>query len=410
MFNAMPGMEVPFSQTPVLTDDNLMQDFVRVTPDDKLPEKLKTRCWFWYDENALYVKFEAEIDSTFKRGVFYPKDNGQDGDYVRLQLITIPEAYYAYYYIGTPTGNLNDAVRTIDNVDYQWNSSYSYQTEICGDSLWITDMTIPFRELRFNAKPPYWWKVILSRSHKENDEFYSMPYANTKDGKDYFTKAADITLTHPIKRSSDLKFKPYFVKSYDLVNRTSTFDPENLGIDISFNPSTKTKLKLTLNPDFTDIPPDNAQNDYNNRYPTYYEENRFFFTEDLDAFEVDYGTFYTRHILQPRLAMKLTGNNQTLNYGFLGALDKKISSDGEILNQDDYYQMASVIKTLPRFKAKLSAVSRLNRDYCNHVGIEYWKWEFIKEFYFEQAGMLSYKHPRPDEETDNPDLKGREYA
>jgi hypothetical protein len=405
----MSAIEIPFSRESVKTDANLFENFVRIDPDDSKSESLKTRCWLWYDEDALHVEFAAEIDSTFRKGNYYPKDNGQDGDYVRIQIVTIPEAYYSYYYTAAPLGNQSDAVRNADMyTDFQWNSSYSFQTEY-SDTLWTTHFVIPFKDMRFSAKPPYQWKVLLLRYNESKQESYSKPYANTKDGKDYFLKAADITLTHQIKRSSDLKFKPYFVKSYDLLTKTDTFDPDNLGMDISFNPSTRTKLKIALNPDFTDIPPDNAQNDYNNRYPPYYSENRFFFTEDLEAFGADYSTFYTRHIVQPQIAVKFTGNSKTLNYGFLGAVDKKIVSNGDIVNHDDYYQMASVIKTLPRFKTFLTTASRMNQDYYNHIACGLWEWELIKKLRIGQSGMFSYKHPRPDDEdtdTLKADLQG----
>lgn len=406
LLTALFSNEIPYSKTPVMTDENLFNDFEKVAPDDRQPESLPTRCWLWYDEDALHVMYNAEIDGTFKAGQYYPRDNGSDGDYLRLQLITIPEAYYAYYYVGYPTGNLYDAVRNSNlNTDTQWNSSYSYQTEY-SDSLWTLHFTIPFRDLRFNAHPPYDWKIILTRYNKEMEETFSCPYVTTKMDKYYFTNAQDITLTQQIKRASDFKFKPYFVKSYDMMTRTDTFDPENLGMDISFSPGTKTKLKIALNPDFTDIPPDNAQNDYNSKYPPWYSENRFFFTEDLDAFMVDYSMFYTRYIVQPQLAVKLTGNRGILNYGVLGAKDKKITDNGSIVNYDDYYLLGSMILTLPWLSTSVSSASRLNKDYLSQLAIGYWKWEYLKDLYVGQSATLSYKNPRPGDYQDTKDLTG----
>jgi hypothetical protein len=295
-------------------------------------------------------------------------------------------------YMAYPTGTIEDAIRKTDmNGDFLWNSNYTYSTNVT-DSLWTVVFKIPYKDMRFNPKPPYNWKVILTRYNKKGDEYYSIPYVITKDGKDYFTKAVDITLTHKIKPNSNWKFRPYIVDSYDLIAKEGSFKPEHAGIDISFNPGTLTKLKVAINPDFSDVPLDDASNNYNSKYPPWYGENRFFFTEDLDAFEVEYSTFYSRYIAQPQIAVKLTGNSQTWKYGYLCARDKKITDDGYVINNDDFYQLASVIKTLPRFKAGFSTASRTNTGYYNHIASVFWDWEFIKKLHCGTSHLASIRH------------------
>lgn len=407
--NIIFSMEIPFSSVPVQTDDNSFTNFVRIDPDDKKPETLMTKTWFWYDSENIYIRFEADIDSTFTPGEFAPRDYNTKGDYLRIQLITIPEAYYAYYYLAYPIGSLSDAIRNTDlSVDYKWNSSYSYTTEN-DKNHWYVTMRLPFQDMRFTSKPPYKWKVILTRYNKGPEEYFSLPYAVSKQKKDYFSKSMDITLTHKIKQNSDWKFRPYFVKSYDLVAKDETYDPEHIGVDISFNPSSKTKLKISLNPDFSDVPPDNAQNVYNSKYPPSYSENRFFFSDDLDAFGVDYSQFYTRFIVQPQIAVKFTGNNKTLNYGYLCAQDKKISSNGYLINDDDFFQLMSITKSLPDFQMTLASTSRLNTGYYNHVGIANWDWEFIKNIQIGTSHVLSLKHLDGTTLLNEVDKKGSEF-
>ncbi len=385
------SIEIPFSQTSVKTDANLFENFIRLEPEDKIPETLKTKCWIWHDEDFLHVEFATEIDSTFRTGSYNPKDYGAEADFIRIQLITIPQAYYAYAYYAYPMGNLVDAIRGTDmSFDSQWNSSYTYTTSFT-DSLWTGQINIPFKELRFKSQPPYNWKVIFTTNHFKTEELYTLPWCNIKDGKDYFLEAADITLTHKIKASRDWKIKPYYVKSYDLVSKTQTFDPEHIGLDFSFNPGTKTKIKATVNPDYSDIPPDDASNNYNDRYPTMYWESRYFFTEDIDAFGVDYGYFYTRNIVQPRFAFKFTGNNEGLNYGVLGAWDKKITEDGDVTNRDDYYQIVSLIPSTRKVKLVNILLSRMNKDYYNHVPIVSLKWEFLPKVNLHTTFMGSFK-------------------
>jgi hypothetical protein len=368
---------LPDSPQPVLTDDNLLTGFVRVDPDDKKPETLSTCAWLWQDGGDLVVRFAAEIDSSFTRGYISVKDEGTYSDYLRVQLITIPDAYYAYYYVAYPLGNLQDGVRNeAMGVDYAWNSHYSYTSDVA-ENTWTVTMRIPLAELRYKQDTFYDWKIILTRYHYKTEEFYSLPYANTKDGKDYFLKAQDIRLQTLVAHELDLSFKPYFVKSFDLVNHTTSYDPEHVGLDIAFNPGQRTRIKLALNPDFSDIPMDSAQDDYNSKYPPYYDENRFFFTEDLDAFGMSYDILNTRNIVQPRFAFKATGNSKVLNWGVLGAFDKELRDEDEVINRDDYFQVLALNPNWRKFQMHNSLTSRMNYGYYNHVYANAMNWEFL---------------------------------
>ncbi|MDD3535787.1 MAG: hypothetical protein PHC50_06570 [Candidatus Cloacimonetes bacterium] len=396
------AIEVPFSTVPVKTDDNLFESFVRIDPDDRKEESLPTRVWLWYDVDNLYIEFNATIDSTFCKGEFAPRDTRANGDYLRIQIITIPEAYYAYYYVFSATGTLSDGIRNSDcTVDYNWNSTYSYTADY-SDSLLRIVAKLPFKDMRFNAKPPYQWKIILSRYHQQNQEMYSSPYSNVNELRYYFSQSYDVSMSNPINRASGWTFRPYIVKSYDLINRTESFEPENLGMDISFNPSSKTKLKVTINPDFTDVPQDDAQNIYNSKYPPYYAENRFFFIEDLDAFGVSSSLFNTRLITQPQYALKFTGNTNTLNYGILCARDKKIQIGDSIVNNDDYYQLASFIKIQHRYRFILSSLSRLNTGYYNQIVSSRLDWELIRKLQIGAEYIHSWRH----EENNYSNIKG----
>lgn len=371
------GMTLPDSHEPVLTDDNLLTGFVRIDPDDKIPETLPTKAWLWQDGSDLVVHFEATIDATFTKGELSVKDEGTQADFLRVQLITVPDAYYAYYYAAYPRGNLLDGVRNTNmNVDSSWDSKYSYTSDYSGD-LWQVTMRIPLPELRFKQEEPYRWKIILTRYHHQSEQFFSLPYSNVKDGKDYFLTGQDIVLETPVRYKLDISVKPYFVKSYDLIERTASYDPENIGLDIALNPGQRTRIKLSLNPDFSDIPMDSAQDTYNSIYPPYYSENRFFFTEDIDAFGLSEELFYTRNIVQPRFAFKATGNSKALNWGALGAFDKELM-DGELqVNRDDYFQVLSLNPDWRRFKMSNAVISRVNDGYYNHVFNNTMDLEFI---------------------------------
>ena len=380
---------LPVSETPVRTEANLLTGLVRVTPDDKAPETLPTKAWLWQDGSDLVVHFEAAIDSTFTKGSLSVKDEGTTADYLRVQLVTIPDAYYAYYYVAYPLGNLEDGVRGSDmSIDLAWNSHYSYTSQF-SDSLWTVTMRIPLRELRFKQDLPYKWKIILHRNNEDSLDFFALPYCTTKMGKDYYLKATDIVLTNPVKHKLDIALKPYFVKSYDLIAHSTSWDPDHVGLDLALNPGQRTRIKVSLNPDFSDAPMDSAQDDYNSKYPPYYGENRFFFTEDIDAFGIDYDVLNTRNIVQPRLAFKATGNSRILNWGALGAFDKEIKDGDYLINRNDYFQALAINPNWRRFQMYNGVVSRVNKGYYNNVYSGSAKWEFLPHLYVSSVLGLS---------------------
>ncbi len=357
---------IPLSNQAVITDENMFGSLVRIDPDDSLPERLETRFWLWQDGNDLVVYAEAEIDSTYEPGNQVRRDLGNGGDMLRVQLVTMPQAYMAYAFLAHPLGSLADGIRTKEmGIDYSWDSSYSYRNEISSD-LWRVTMRIPLGDLRFRQEQPYNWRIIFSRYHQDDRSTFSSPYANIEDKSSYFMSSHPISLSGRITRDFPITLKPYFVKSYDLVNHTDSFDPKNIGVDLAYIPSQKLRLKLSFNPDFSDVPMDSASDDYNNKYPPYYSENRFFFTEDLQVFNLGV-YFYTRNIVQPQFAYKLTGNTGRVNWGIMGAKDKEIRDEGDLINRDDYYQAISVNPSWKKLSLSNSLISRVNDGFYNHA-------------------------------------------
>ncbi|MDD4308881.1 MAG: hypothetical protein PHO32_00740 [Candidatus Cloacimonetes bacterium] len=392
------GLNVPYSQEPLHTEANLLTGLSRVSPEDKAAEKLSTHVWFWQDNDNLCFTFQAVIDSTFTPGPVSTRDVSNKADYLRIQLITIPDAYFSYLFNFYATGNLLDAVREVGRADVGFNTNYTY-TSTYNDTLWIVEGKIPLCELRFKQDLPYKWKVIITRHHDKTLEEFSLPWVIPKMQNSYFVNALDIQLSHPVKRKLDLTVKPYIVKSYDLVNNTDSFDPDNIGLDIALNPAQRTRIKLSINPDFSDVPPDTAADIYNSKYPRFYTENRFFFTEDIDAFGVPVNAFYSRRIVKPSLTFKATGNSKYINWGILGALDKQIVDSGITINRDDYFQVLSIIPKTKTLKLANAIVSRVNKDYYSHVFSGTYRWDVYQDVTLSSWNAFSVKEDDRNSDT-----------
>jgi len=372
------AITIPYSLTELKIETNHLSGFVRISPDDSLAIPLQTDVWLRHDKENLFVLWEAEIDENFKKGKLANTDEWVDCDFFRIQIITDVKNYYAYMFYSFPLGNQYDGIRKSDmNIDTSWNSNYKNEN-IIYDNLWKSSMKIPLKDLRFYGSPPYKWKIILTRYFEKADEYYSFPYGNIDMGKEYFRTAYDITINEELSKNKNYRITPYFIIKYDLMKETDSFDPENIGLDFSYNPTSATKVKISLNPDFSDIPMDTAEDNFNIRYAPHFEENRYFFIEDLDVFGVSSNLFYSRHIMQPRYAVKLTGNSENFSYGFLSAMDKEVSEDGEILNNDDIYNMLAFRPKWENLSIQMTLLNRMNKDYHNEVLVINPSWEFMK--------------------------------
>lgn len=363
----LAAFTIPYTTQEIKTEQNEYTKFYGSDTDDSLKCPLNTRVWLWHDGENLFVLWEAEIDSTFTPSKFSARDNFLSGDNLRFQVITDVNKYYAYVYYAYSSGVRTDGIRATDlNITPDWNSKYSYKNEISGN-LWKCLMTIPFKDLRFNGEPPYDWKIVLTRYQDKTEKTYASPFLRTTWGKDYFRKAIDIEIKEKIAENNNLLLRPYFVKKYDMMNKEESFDPDNVGLDFAYNPNFATKIKVSLNPDFSDVPLDAEQSNFNRKYAPWYDENRYFFTEDLNVFGGGSFLFYTRRIAQPKYAVKITGNTDNCSYGFLSTMSEETDNYNRLMGEDVYDNALAYKPTWDDLTVNFSLYSRSRKDYHNEV-------------------------------------------
>ncbi|HPR16859.1 MAG TPA: hypothetical protein PLD62_01295, partial [Candidatus Cloacimonadota bacterium] len=369
------SFEVPYSTIPLKTESNLIDDFRRVNPPDSCAIGLNTQAWLWQDDKNLYVYVQCEIDEHFDLGIYANHDSSPNADYLRLQLITDLNNYFAYGYFAHPLGSKYDYIRKANHeTDEYWNSRYSYDSEILNNQ-WNVTFTIPFSDLRHQNTPPYEWKIILTRYIKSDRQSFSAPFVLTKMGNDYFRRAHSITINHYIPNVSHFSFRPYTIFSYDMLDKSTSFDKENVGVDISYNPTPTIRSKLSISPDFSDVPMDAVTDTYNSKYTPTYTENRYFFIEDCDLFGQSNDLFYSRYIVQPDYAFKLTGSSQNVSFAFLSAKDKLVEertvddsiTTVETITPDDFYNILTVKPVWNKFRCQFTLLNRMNEDYHNEV-------------------------------------------
>jgi hypothetical protein len=104
----------------------------------------------------------------------------------------------------------------------------------------------------------------------------------------------------------------------------------NLGGNVRLRLAPNITLNATVRPDFSQVEADAAQVPGDTRFALFFPERRPFFLDGSEYFDAPGNLMYTRRILQPDAAAKLTGRNGHTTLAWMGALDgRAASTDGE---------------------------------------------------------------------------------
>src|SRR5204862_5018646 len=102
-------------------------------------------------------------------------------------------------------------------------------------------------------------------------------------------------------------------------------DPQ-VGGNIRWGVSDNLTLNGTIKPDFSQVESDAGQLAFDPRQALFCPEKRPFFLEGSELFQVPQNLIYTRRIVQPVAAVKLTGTTFGTDIGLLSAVDQKFAS------------------------------------------------------------------------------------
>ena len=100
-----------------------------------------------------------------------------------------------------------------------------------------------------------------------------------------------------------------------------------VGGNVRWGMSNNLTLNGTVNPDFSQIESDAGQVSYDPRQALFFAEKRPFFLDGSEFFATPKNLVYTRRIVQPVAAAKITGKMSGFSLGLLNAVD---GTDGSL--------------------------------------------------------------------------------
>lgn len=381
----------------------VLKDFYQRSPGDNTEPSKKTEVMIAYDPRFLYFAFKCYDEPDKVRATVAKRDNVFGEDNVRVFLDTFNDERRAYVLGFNPYGIQQDAIMTVgQGEDYNFDIVMESKGVMTPDG-WTVEVAIPFKSLRYTAGKDKLWGIHVFRNiDRFNDELDSwMP--NDRDNASLLNQAGKITGLEGIITQRQLEITPSLTISQKGL-RTRTFSVGTLSNDptlvdpgnfvnkpVEFEPGVTVKLGITptitldaaVNPDFAQVEADSLVVTANQRFPIFFPEKRPFFLEGIDYFQTPMNAVHTRTIIDPDVAVKLTGKSGRNTFAFMAASDNgpgnytaEDRGDPAIVDRSEKYFDANALIGVFRYKRDIGRESSLGLiattynfiDKHNHLG------------------------------------------
>jgi len=324
----------------------LLTGFSQYSPVDGVPAADSTEVLIWYSATALYIGIRAFDSSGAVHATLATRDRIFADDNVQMYLSTFNDGRQATFFAVNPLGVQADGALNESGglacgmtgcgastrqppslaQDFNWDSKgritpYGYEVEI----------RIPFKSIRFQAGKTQTWGVNFVRVVKRTGQEQTWTMAKLASSSFLAQSGrleglADLDAGHvldivPTATSRLTGTAPAPGESFDFNGGTP-----QLGADLRYGITPNLTLRATAHPDFSQIESDVIKFAFDPRQAVRYPEKRPFFLDGVEQFDAPFGLIYTRRLVQPVFASKLTGKVGNNQVGVLAAVDDKIGS------------------------------------------------------------------------------------
>lgn len=264
-------------------------DFTQNNPDDGQPATLPTTLRIVYDDEAIYFGMKM-TDPAPPTAQLARRDTFTQSDFVSINIDPQLDRLSGSAFTVNPMNVQVDTILYNDiDEDGSWDGVWSSASKIVEDG-WITEVRVPYSQLRFPDKPSHVWGLNITRRTVRLNEWVRI--VNTRKGETGFVSHfADIVGLEGIRRGRPLELVPYAVVRSDVRTRTNRNDPLidrratriDGGLDLKYALTPSLTLTGTVNPDFGQVEVDPAVVNLS-QFETFYPEKRPFFTEGSNLF------------------------------------------------------------------------------------------------------------------------------
>ena len=354
----------------------MLTGFSQFTPVDGVPAADSTEVLVWYSATAIHFGIRAFEGHGAVHATLADRDKIAADDYVQILLGTFDDGRQASVFAVNPLGvqsdgalvetgatsgnGFNNAVVKRESADLSPDFVFDSKGRLT-DYGYEVEVRIPFKSLRFQPAQEQRWGINVTRQVQHSGAEDSWAPAKRASAS-FLSQSGHLVGLTELRRGLVLEFNP------SLTSKTTGSpgadgwryaggSPE-LGGSLRWGVTNNLNLNATANPDFSQVESDAGQFLFDPRNELFFSEKRPFFLDGIEQFTTPNQLIYTRRIVQPVAAAKLTGKGFGTDIALLSAVD----DPGVSRNGRDH-----PVYNLLRLQRDVGAKSRLGLVYTDQI-------------------------------------------
>src|SRR5216110_3491090 len=323
----------------------LLTGFSQYAPNDGLPAADSTEVLVWHSATAIYFGIRAFERHGRPTMTLANRDQIFDDDNVQILLGTFHDGKQALMFAVNPLGVQGDgslieganvtasgfiggAVVGREQPDLSPDFVFQSRGRVT-DWGYEVEVRIPFKSIRYQPRQPQDWKLNIVRE-VHHSGFEDSWFPARRASATFIGQSGNLVGLSGMHRGLVMDLNPEATgkASGALTPGGYQYDLGNpqVGGNVRWGVSDNLTLNGTIKPDFSQVESDAGQLAFDPRQALFFSEKRPFFLEGSELFQVPQGLIYTRRIVQPVAAVKLTGKTGSMNVGVLSAVDRTFAS------------------------------------------------------------------------------------
>ncbi|MDQ8165964.1 MAG: DUF5916 domain-containing protein [Gemmatimonadota bacterium] len=328
----------------------VLTGFSQFTPQDDVAAADSTQVLVWYSPSAMHFGVRAFQPAGTVRATLPDRDKIFNDDNIQILLGTYNDRRQATVLMVNPLGvqadgnlvergtltgggfsSTGQSAREAPDLspDFVYHSKgrvteFGYEIEI----------SVPFKSLRYQSADVQKWDINVVR--QVNYRGYEDSWAPARRGSaSFLAQGGTVEGITRIRRGLVMDITPELTQRTEGLPDVSAATPgdwsydakrPNFGGNVRWGLTNNFSLNGTFNPDFSQVEADATPVQFDPRQAVSFPEKRPFFLDGSEQYATPNNLVYSRRIVQPVAAVKLSGKSGANGIALLSAIDSKTGS------------------------------------------------------------------------------------